>query len=53
MTYQEYVIDVFKEHHVSLGMDQEEVNDLIEETGFARMEKWLKAVGYDLNEYYL
>jgi len=53
MTYQEYVLDVFTEHHVSQGMDQEEVNDLIEEAGFERIEKWLTAVGYDLNEYNL
>ena len=49
MTYKEYVRDVFMEHHVSMGMDIEEAEDLFNESSFASVEKWLTKVGYDLN----
>lgn len=51
MTYQQYVIDVFIEHHNCMGMDIEEIRDIIKETKFSRIEKWLTRNGYDLNEY--
>lgn len=50
MTYEERVLDVFKEHHNCMGMDEEEIQDIISETSFSRIEKWLSAVGYDLSE---
>ncbi|MGD6876839.1 hypothetical protein [Bacillus infantis] len=53
MTYKEYVLDVFKEHHNSGGMDMGEIEDLISESSFDKIEKWLSKNGYDLNEYYL
>ena len=53
MTYQEYVRDVFMEHHSAMGMDIEEAEDLFNESSFKQIEKWLSKIGYDLNEYYL
>ncbi|WP_156187460.1 hypothetical protein [Peribacillus loiseleuriae] len=52
MAYQEYVYEVFRDHHDCMGMDEEEISELIEETSFAQIEKWLTKSGYDLNEYY-
>lgn len=52
MTYKQYVYDTFAEHHNCMGMDLEEINDLINETEFNQIEKWLTKAGYDLNEYY-
>ena len=51
MTYEEYVIDAFIEHHNCLGMDIEEAEDIVKETPFHKIEKWLTKIGYDLNEY--
>jgi hypothetical protein len=51
MTYQEYIKDTFLEHHAAMGMDIEEAEDLFNETPFQQIEKWLKRIGYDLNEY--
>lgn len=53
MTYQEYVKDIFMEHHTAMGMDIEEANDLFEESSFKQIEKWLKRQCYNLDEYYL
>jgi ADP-dependent phosphofructokinase/glucokinase len=53
MTYEQYVLDVFAEHHNSMGLDEEEINDIISETPFSQLEKWLIKIGYDLQEYYL
>lgn len=50
MNYQLKVIDIFAEHHNCMGMDEEEIRDLILETSFNRIEKWLTAIGYDLDE---
>ncbi|WP_161805228.1 hypothetical protein [Sporosarcina globispora] len=51
MTYEEYVLDVFTEHHLSVGQDLEEIKDVIREASFKKIEKWLTKIGYDLNEY--
>jgi hypothetical protein len=53
MTYQVYVLELFKEHHLNGGMDIEEIEDLIFESRFDQIEKWLIKNGYNLNEYYL
>lgn len=53
MTYKNYVKDVFVEHHISLGLDVEESNDLFEDHNFSTIEKWLIRTGYDLNEFYM
>jgi hypothetical protein len=50
MTYQERVLDVFTEHHSCMGMDQEEIQDIISETPFNKIKKWLDRNGYDLSE---
>jgi hypothetical protein len=51
MTYEQYVKDVFVEHHVSMGLDTEEAEDRFNEVEFTKVEKWLTKCGYDLNEY--
>lgn len=48
--YQVKVLDIFAEHHNCLGMDQDEIQDMIAETPFASIEKWLQVIGYDLDE---
>jgi hypothetical protein len=52
MTYEQYVLEVFRDHHDCMGMDSEEIEDLIEEASISAMEKWLSKIGYDLSEYY-
>jgi hypothetical protein len=52
MTYQEYVYDVFAEDQSAMGLDNEEIKDIIQETPFSKIEKWLTRKGYDLNEMY-
>jgi hypothetical protein len=52
MTYQEYVLDVFIEDQSAMGMDTEEIQDIIQEYPFIKIEKWLIKKGYDLTEMY-
>lgn len=49
LTYEQFVNDVFIEHHISMGLDIEETNILIEESTFKQREKWLIKRGYDLD----
>jgi hypothetical protein len=52
MTYEQFTIELFKDHHDCMGMSEEEIEDLVEETPITVMEKWLKRQGYELNELY-
>jgi hypothetical protein len=52
LSYQEYVLDIFAEHHDDLGVSIEETEDMINEMSFSKIENWLMNSGYDLNEYY-
>lgn len=52
MTFEEYVTEVFSNHHDSGGMDTEEIQDLIEESTHEQRVKWLKSIGYDLRKDY-
>jgi hypothetical protein len=52
MTYQEYVYDVFKEDQNCQGVSLEEIEDIIEETSFNTIEKFLTKRGYDLTGMY-
>jgi hypothetical protein len=52
MTYEQLIVEVFRDHHDCMGMDSEEIEDLMEEVTVAQMEKWLKRNGYDINELY-
>jgi hypothetical protein len=52
MTYEQFVIDVFKEDQNCKGMDMEEIEDIITETPFKQIEKFLTKSGYDLNDMY-
>ena len=53
MTYKEHVIDVFIEHHNCMGLDLEEIEELMDGLPFQQLEKWLKQCGYNLEEMYL
>lgn len=50
--YQCYVLEVFKEDHAAKGMDLEEIEDIIQESDFSQIERWLKRQGYELLEMY-
>ena len=52
MTYKEYVYNVFIDHHLDSGLDTEEIQDIIEDSNFEQIERWLIKNGYDLEEYY-
>ena len=52
MTYEEFAIDIFIEDQNCKGMDIEEIKDIITETPFAKIEKFLINAGYDLFEMY-
>lgn len=54
MTYQEWINDIFQEHHNCMGMDLDEIQDLIEDSTPEQRKKWLDKNGYDvsLQEYY-
>jgi hypothetical protein len=52
MTYQEYVLQVFREDHDCKGMSEEEIEDIIEENSFRSIEKYLCKEGYNLHEMY-
>lgn len=51
MKYQEYVIEVFRDHHDCIGVSSEEIDDMINETSFDVIEKWLQQSGYDLSKF--
>ena len=48
MTFEEYVTYVFADHHDSMGMDTEEISDLIEESTHQQRLLFLQKLGYDL-----
>lgn len=52
MTYEQYLLDIFRDDHDCKGMDIEEINDIIEETPFNQIEKYLINQGYSLREMY-
>lgn len=50
MTYEQFVDEVFTDHHDHMGMDEDEILELIEDTTFEQRKKWLKRNGYDLSQ---
>lgn len=46
------VDEVFKDHHDCLGLDEQEIEDLFEESTFQQRYTWLKKNGYELEEEY-
>jgi hypothetical protein len=52
MNYQEFVLDIFKEDQNCMGLDLEEIEDIIQEVTFNQIEKYLTKQGYDLKEMY-
>lgn len=46
MTYEQWVDEVFKEHHNCMGMDQEDTQELMDESTWEQRHKWLKKNGY-------
>lgn len=51
MGYQEYVLEVFRDHHDCIGASSEEIDDMINETSFEAIEKWLQQSGYNLSNH--
>jgi hypothetical protein len=52
MTYEQYVEEVFKDHHDCMGLDSEETEFLMKESTFQQRERWLKRAGYNLVSMY-
>lgn len=52
MSYEQFVYEVFRDHHDCLGMDSEEIEDLIEDNDFSAIERFLVKAGYDLGNMY-
>ena len=52
MTYHEYVLSVFIDHQDCKGLPDEEIQDLIEESSFSRIENYLLNSGYNLSSMY-
>jgi hypothetical protein len=52
MTYEQYVLDTFADDQDCMGMSEDEINDIIEETPFSQIEKYLIRKGYNLIEMY-
>jgi hypothetical protein len=51
MTYEQYVLDTFKEDQGAYGLCMDEIEDIIQETPFSKIEKFLSK-RYNLNEMY-
>jgi hypothetical protein len=51
MSYEEYVIDVFREDQSAYGLCEEEISDILEETPFKKIERWLSK-RYDIRDMY-
>lgn len=47
-TFEQFVDEVFKEHHNCMGMDAEEIEELIDDSTFDQRRKWLIKEGYNL-----
>ena len=52
MTYMEYVLSIFIDHQDGLGLSDEEIQDLIEEYPFSKIENYLLNSGYNLSAMY-
>jgi hypothetical protein len=51
MSYQEYVIDIFKEDQGAYGLCEEEIADILEETPFKKIERFVSK-RYDIRDMY-
>lgn len=52
MTFEAFVDDVFTDHHDCMGMDEDEIADLIDDTTHEQRKKWLVRDGYNLRKMY-
>lgn len=52
MTFEQFVDDVFIEHHNCMGLGLDEIEELIEDSTWEQRRKWLKKEGYNLREDY-
>lgn len=52
MTFEQFVNQVFIDHHDDMGMSEQEIDDLLEESTWEQRYKWLKRNGYDPNSDY-
>lgn len=42
--------EIFILHHLDLGLDEEEVEDILQESSWKQREKWLIKNGYSLDD---
>lgn len=50
MKFKDIVDEIFKDHHDCMGLDEQEIDDLIEESTWKQRYNWLKKSGYELEE---
>ena len=50
MKFNRIVEEIFIDHHDCLGLDHQEIEELIEESTFQQRYNWLKKIGYELEE---
>lgn len=50
MKNKDFIDEIFSDHHDCMGLDQEEIDELIEESTFKQRYNWLKKIGYELEE---
>lgn len=44
------VDELFVLHHLDLGLDEDEIEELLEESSWQQRSRWLDKNGYDLEE---
>lgn len=44
------VDELFILHHLDMGLTEEEIDDLIEESSWQKRSRWLEANGYSMEE---
>ncbi|GEN36587.1 hypothetical protein [Aneurinibacillus danicus] len=49
MTYWEWIDDIFIEHHNCMGMDMNEVEEIMQDSTPEQRKKWLDKPGYDVS----
>lgn len=50
MKFKNIVDEIFIDHHGCLGLNQQEIDELIEESTVKQRSNWLKKIGYELEE---
>ncbi|MEM5014142.1 hypothetical protein WKH57_25875 [Niallia taxi] len=50
MPKNKFIDQMFIDHHDCMGLDQQEIDDIIEDSTFQQRYNWLKKIGYELEE---